>query len=202
MTATKEVSVVEQPPVSLQPADKGQDPHSSPVSPMAVSQSTASNSIDLCAVSYPSRIFLSICSGSTRPLSSAVMKLGGDVCSIDVLLCTDHDLLNDEFYLDLIRLAASGRIGCVACSPSCNELGVLKLKSGGPPALRSHEFLDGFPNLDADELAKVQNSLMLSRCTELLQVVCSAGGHGRLFASSCEPLTAMACVCVRMHLDL
>ena len=165
------------------------------------------------------------------------MKLGGDVCSIDILWCTDHDLLNDEFYLDLLRFAASGRIGYVACSPSCNEYSVMKLKPGGLPALRSHEFLDGVPNLDADQFAKVQNShLMLFRCTELLQVVYSAGGHGHLeqppsamswlegctrswllsgghysvhlaacafqrdwpksclFASSFEPLTAMACV--------
>ena len=131
--------------------------------------------------SYPSRIFLDVCSGSTRPLSQAILALGGDVCSIDILLCQDYDLLDDKFYLKLLRLAASGRIAYAACSPSCNEYSVLKLKPGGPPALRSQEFLDGFPNLTPDQLSKVQNShLMLFRCTELLQVVMSAGGHGHL----------------------
>ena len=187
---------------------------------------------------YPSRIFLDVCSGSTRPLSTAILAKGGDVCSIDILLCKDYDLLDDQFYLNLLRLAASGRVGYAACSPSCNEYSILKLKPGGPPALRSHEFLSGFPHLDADQLTKVQNShVMLSRCVEILQVVYSAGGHGHLeqppsamswlesctktwllsggsycihlaacqfqrdwpkawlFASSFEPLTAIACTC-------
>ena len=131
--------------------------------------------------SCPSRIFLDICSGSNRPLSKAILAQGGDVCSVDILLCQDYDLLNDAFYLKLLRLAASGRIAYAACSPSCNEYSVLKLKPGGPPALRSQEFLDGLPNLTADQLSRVQNShLMLFRCTELLQVVLSAGGHGHL----------------------
>ena len=131
--------------------------------------------------SCPSRIFLDICSGSNRPLSKAILAQGGDVCSVDILLCQDYDLLNDAFYLKLLCLAASGRIAYAACSPSCNEYSVLKLKPGGPPALRSQEFLDGLPNLTADQLSRVQNShLMLFRCTEILQVVLSAGGHGHL----------------------
>ena len=52
---------------------------------------------------YPSRIFLDICSGSTRPLSSAILALGGDVCSIDILFCSTYDLLDDAFDLDLLR---------------------------------------------------------------------------------------------------
>ena len=130
---------------------------------------------------FPSRIFLDICSGSTRPLSTAVLAQGGDVCSVDILRCNAYDLLNDAFYLKLLRLAASGRVAYAACSPSCNEYSVLKLKPGGPPPLRSRECLDGFPHLTADELTRVQNShTMLYRCCEILQVVFSAGGHGHL----------------------
>ena len=130
---------------------------------------------------FPSRIFLDICSGSNRPLSTAVLAQGGDVCSVDILRCNTYDLLNDEFYLKLLRLAASGRVAYAACSPSCNEYSVLKLKPGGPPPLRSRECLDGFPHLTADELTRVQNShTMLYRCCEILQVVFSAGGHGHL----------------------
>ena len=130
---------------------------------------------------FPSRIFLDICSGSNRPLSTAVLAQGGDVCSVDILRCNTYDLLNDEFYLKLLRLEASGRVAYAACSPSCNEYSVLKLKPGGPPPLRSRECLDGFPHLTADELTRVQNShTMLYRCCEILQVVFSAGGHGHL----------------------
>ena len=187
---------------------------------------------------FPSRIFLDVCSGSTRPLSTAILAQGGDVCSIDILRCTEYDLLDDSFFLKLLRICASGRVAYIACSPSCNEYSVLKLKPGGPPPLRSREHLAGFPHLSADDLTKVQNShTMLARCCELLQVVFSAGGHGHLeqppsamswlesctqqwltsggfycinlaacafgrdwpkswlFASSFQPLTAMACTC-------
>jgi hypothetical protein len=124
---------------------------------------------------------LDICSGSTRPLSTAVLAQGGDVCSVDILRCNAYDLLNDTFYLKLLRLAASGRVAYAACSPSCNEYSVLKLKPGGPPPLRSRECLDGFPHLTADELTRVQNShTMLYRCCEILQVVFSAGGTDTL----------------------
>ena len=149
------------------------------------SPSTASSQIPSTSMrrdsTYPTRIFLDICSGSTRPLSTAVLALGGDTCSVDILLCDAYDLLNDAFYLDLLRVAASGRVGYAACSPSCNEYSVLKLKPGGPPALRSPQFLEGVPNLDATQLSKVQNShIMLARCIEILHVVYSAGGHGHL----------------------
>ena len=172
------------PPVSHDQVDHGPMSQPGPISRPAAPQHQVPTNVEPAAGAYPSRIFLDICSGSTRPLSAAVQKMGGDVCSIDILLCSTYDLLNDEFYLDLLKVAASGRIGYAACSPSCNEYSVLKLKPGGPPALRSHEsheFLDGFPDLDADQLSKVQNShTMLFRCTEILQVVYSAGGHGHL----------------------
>ena len=174
-------SIGHHPQVSPNQVDRGQRPQPSSISPPAAHPHQVPTNVEPAAGAYPSRIFLDICSGSTRPLSAAVQKMGGDVCSIDILLCSTYDLLNDEFYLDLLKVAASGRIGYAACSPSCNEYSVLKLKPGGPPALRSHEFLDGFPDLDADQLSKVQNShTMLFRCTEILQVVYSAGGHGHL----------------------
>ena len=32
------------------------------------------------------RIFLDVCAGASRPLSSAILALGGDVCSYDILV--------------------------------------------------------------------------------------------------------------------
>ena len=99
------------------------------------------------------------------------------------------DLLNDAFYLQLLRLCASGVVAYTACSPSCAEYSKLKLKPGGPPALRSPEHLSGLPGLSADQMSRVQNSyIMLYRCTQLLQATYAAGGHGHLE----QPPTAMS----------
>ena len=148
----------------------------------------AAVSPDANSASCP-RIFLDVCSGSTRPLSKALLALHKTVLSIDILLCSEMDLLNDSFYLQLLRLCASGIVAYTACSPSCAEYSKLKLKPGGPPALRSPQHLEGLPGLTAEQLTKVQDSYtMLYRCTQLLQATYAAGGHGHLE----QPPTAMS----------
>ena len=135
------------------------------------------------------RIFLDVCAGSTRPLSKALLALHKTVLSIDILLCSEMDLLNDTFYLQLLRLCASGIVAYTACSPSCAEYSKLKLKPGGPPALRTSAHLEGLPGLTAEQLSKVQSSyVMVYRCTQLLQATYAAGGHGHLE----QPPTAMS----------
>ena len=102
------------------------------------------------------RLFLDICCGHRGPLSSAVMSLGGDVVQFDILIHSGDDLLDDATFARLMKLASSGIIAYCACSPSCCEYSRLKLKPGGPPALRTPEFLDGVPGLSGDDLLKVQ----------------------------------------------
>ena len=57
------------------------------------------------------RIFLDICSGTTRPLSVAVLALGCDVLSFDILLDESMDLLRDDSYEQLLRLNLFIRTG-------------------------------------------------------------------------------------------
>lgn len=141
------------------------------------------------SVSRRPRIFLDICSGSTRPLSTAMLNNNKDVLSIDILICNEMDLLNDQFYLSLLRLCASGIVAYTACSPSCAEYSRLKLKPGGPPALRSPEHHSGLPGLNADQMTRVQDSfIILYRCTQCLQATYASGGHGHLE----QPPTAMS----------
>lgn len=153
------------------------------------------------------RLFLDICCGHRGPLSSAVMSLGGDVVQFDILIHSGDDLLDDATFARLMKLASSGIIAYCACSPSCCEYSRLKLKPGGPPALRTPEFLDGVPGLSGDDLLKVQESnLMLERCIHILQLVIASGGHGHLEQPSSamsweEPLVrsfirTYACACV------
>ena len=56
------------------------------------------------------QIFLDICSGATRPLSQAILDMGGDVLSFDILLDEKMDLLNDCSFEQLLRICSSGSV--------------------------------------------------------------------------------------------
>lgn len=89
----------------------------------------------------------------------------------------------------LLRICASGVVGYTATSPSCSEYSRLKLKPGGPPALRSPEHLEGLPGLAPSDLLKVQDShTILVNCIEALMITYSSGGDGHLE----QPTTAMS----------
>ena len=99
------------------------------------------------------------------------------------------DLLDDQCYEPLLHVCASGIVAYAAASPSCCEYSRLKLKPGGPPALRTPEFLQGKPNLSSAQLLRVQESnVMLERCVSCLRLVISSGGHSHLE----QPSTAMS----------
>lgn len=115
---------------------------------------------------FSRRLFLDICCGVQSPLSSALHSLKGDVLRFDILLHELDDLLNDRTYESLLRVCASGLIAYAGASPSCREYSRLKLRPGGPPALRTPEYLQGKPDLSGDQLLKVQESnMMLERCS-------------------------------------
>ena len=148
------------------------------------------------------RIFLDICSGTTRPLSVAVLALGCDVLSFDILLDESMDLLRDDSYEQLLRLCSSGQVGYGSASPACCHYSRLKLRPGpGPKALRTPEALQGVPGLNSADLQKVQESyLMLSRCVTCLTLIFQAGGHVHLE----QPPSAMSWLeeCVQQFLKL
>ena len=79
------------------------------------------------------RIFLDICSGATRPLSTAVLALGCDVLSFDILLDQSVDLLRDDSYEQLLRICSSGKVGYGSASPACCHYSRLKLRPGPGP---------------------------------------------------------------------
>ena len=108
------------------------------------------------------RIFLDICSGTTRPLSVAALALGCDVLSFDILLDESMDLLRDDSYEQLLRLCSSGQVGYGSASPACCHYSRLKLRPGpGPKALRTSEALQGVPGLNSADLTKVQESYLM-----------------------------------------
>ena len=135
----------------------------------------------LSSVHGAKRIFLDVCCGVNRPLSNAVLKLGGDCFSFDVLVHVSYDIFDDVVFERLLRICASGIVGYNANSPACKEYSRLKLKPNGPAALRTPDFLDGKPGLSADDLLSVQESrLMLTRCVLCASLTFDAGGHSHL----------------------
>ena len=108
-----------------------------------------------------SKIFLDICSGATRPLSSAILAQHGDVLSFDILLDQRMDLLNDGSYEQLLRICSSGQVAYGAASPSCAHYSRLKLHRPGPKALRTPEFLDGVPGLSSAELLNIAGTRII-----------------------------------------
>ena len=148
------------------------------------------------------RIFLDICSGTTRPLSVAALALGCDVLSFDILLDESMDLLRDDSCEQLLRLCSSGQVDYGSASPACCHYSRLKLRPGpGPKALRTPEALQGVPGLNSADLQKVQESyLMLSRYVTCLTLIFQAGGHVHLE----QPPSAMSWLeeCVQQFLKL
>ena len=130
---------------------------------------------------FPARIFLDVCSGHAKPLSAAVESAGFATLSIDILLDSSMDLLQDSFFEQLLFICGSGSVGYCAASPSCAHYSRLKLSNGPPHAVRTPEYLDGVPGLRPADLAKVQESKeLLSRCCKCASVVYAAGGHSHL----------------------
>ena len=83
------------------------------------------------------KIFVDICSGASRPLSADIEALGLPALSIDILLDSRMDILDDQFFEQLLRLCGSGIVGYAGASPACTEYSLLKLRPGSPKALRT-----------------------------------------------------------------
>ncbi len=75
-------------------------------------------------------LFLDICAGANRPLSLAIMQAGGNVCTFDILVHREDNLLSDECYEALLRLSCSRQVRYGCCSPLCCEYSRLKLRPG------------------------------------------------------------------------
>ena len=157
-------------------------PHSSDLIPRSPSNSLAST-MESITSKAGSRIFLDICAGYQRPLSSSLKKFDCDVCTFDILVHSEDDLLDDNRYELLLRLACSRQVAYSAGSPSCNEYSRFKLRPGGPMALRTPDQLDGIPGLTFSQQLKVQSS-----ATMLSRVVTCSGGHSHLE----QPANAMS----------
>ena len=88
-----------------------------------------------------------------------------------------------------MKLAHSGLVGAVWSAPPCRFYSTLRKNDGGPPPLRSKEFLDGLPSLSTYQLQQVQESKEIHRRSDLICIaVFQQGG----FAGKEQPLNSLA----------
>ncbi|CAE7325932.1 Plscr3 [Symbiodinium sp. CCMP2592] len=134
-------------------------------------------------------IFLDICCGASHPLTTAISSCGIMCLPIDLLGEEQLDLLHDDTYDHLLRLCFSGIVRFAHGSPPCKEYSRLKLRPGGPAAIRSPEHLNGLPGNTASQQERVLNSQkLLYRCVCLLRAAFNSGAHVSLE----QPTNAMS----------
>ncbi|CAE7036567.1 unnamed protein product [Symbiodinium sp. CCMP2592] len=134
-------------------------------------------------------IFLDICCGASHPLTTAISSCGIICLPIDLLGEEQLDLLHDDTYDHLLRLCFSGIVRFAHGSPPCKEYSRLKLRPGGPAAIRSPEHLNGLPGNTASQQERVVSSQkLLYRCVCLLRAAFNSGAHVSLE----QPTNAMS----------
>ena len=140
--------------------------------------------------SKPIRLFLDLFAGHSAPLSCAAKTMNIDHFSpFDIEFNATCDILNDDLFENLLKLAHSGLVGAVWSAPPCRFYSTLRKNDGGPPPLRSKEFLDGFPSLSNYQKRQVQESKEIHRRSDLICIaVFQQGG----FAGKEQPLNSIA----------
>ena len=140
--------------------------------------------------SKPIRLFLDLFAGHSAPLSCAAKTLNMDHFSpFDIEFNATCDILNDDLFENLLKLAHSGLVGAVWSAPPCRFYSTLRKNDGGPPPLRSKEFLDGFPSLSNYQKCQVRDSKEIHRRSDLICIaVFQQGG----FAGKEQPLNSIA----------
>ena len=113
------------------------------------------------------RFFLDIFSGASMPVSAAVNDLFGDRIE-PVDLIHGLDLLEDDTFESLLRLASSGRIGAALAAPYCCKHSRATLRPFGPAPVRTPEFLDGLPSNTTHQQIAVQESVIIHDRSRIL----------------------------------
>ena len=88
--------------------------------------------------------------------------LSGDAFEpVDILFDSFFDILSDEAFEFLLRLADSTLIGAVLAAPRCGEYSMLKLRCPGPQPLRTPQQLRGVEGLSPADQLRLQDSAVL-----------------------------------------
>ena len=124
------------------------------------------------------RLLLDVFSGIHALISQAAMEMGLDRFEpFDIMINPEHDILNDEVFHSLLKICWSGIVGLITLAPPCKEYSRLKLRPGGPPALRTPEHMQGVPWNTKHQQQQVNESKAIhARGRALFQAVARRGG--------------------------
>ena len=122
------------------------------------------------------RFFLDLFAGIHSPLTQAAAALNLDrFTPFDIELDSRCDILDDDGFHAILRLCWSGLIGLACFAPPCKEFSRLKLRPGGPKALRTPQHMDGVPGLTTGEQQRAPRSIPGH---SLFLAICHKGGIG------------------------
>ena len=111
------------------------------------------------------RAFLDVFSGGRSPLTRALMRIGKATLEpLDIHVRQSGqagDLLNDPVFDFIIRLAWSGAVAAAILAPPCSAYSKLRLRPGGPKAVRTAEHMNGVPGLTGKRRTELETSKML-----------------------------------------
>ena len=141
-------------------------------------------------ITQPTRLFFGLFAGHSAPLSCAAKQANIDHFSpFDIEMDPIYNILNDDHFENLLKLAHSGLIGAILSAPPCRLYSSLRKNDGGPPPLRSKDFLDGLPSVTPAQLLQVQESKEIHRRSDLLCIaVFQQGG----FVGKEQPINSLA----------
>ena len=140
--------------------------------------------------SRPHRLFLDLFAGHSAPLSVAAREAHLDSFEpFDLEFNHICDILNDDLFETLLRIAHTGLVGAIWSAPPCKLYSRLRRHDGGPPPLRSAEFMEGLPGLTSAQLASVQESREIHRRSSVL---CTAVYQQGGFAAQEQPINSLA----------
>ena len=145
------------------------------------------------------------------PVSAAIKDIFGDRIE-PVDLIHGLDLLEDDTFETLLRLASSGHIGAALAAPYCCKHSRTTLRPHGPAPVRTPKFLDGLPsNTTQQQLAVQESAIIHDRSRILLSAVDRQAGLIILenptssmtwddqlmyeWVHSVAPFAAQACAC-------
>ena len=144
-----------------------------------------------CCLPAPTpRLFLDLFAGARAPVSSCLHNLGLDCFpAVDIIVDASCDILDDEFFSLLCRIADAGLVGAALAAPVCSKHSILRLRPGGPKPLRDFAFPTGRPDLNWEATAQLQESALLHDRSRLLLSRVSASGGLILLENPASSLT-------------
>ena len=121
---------------------------------------------------------LDVFAGVRAPISAAADQQGlARFEAFDLDANPQRNILDDAWFELLLRICWSGSVSLLTLAPPCKEYSRLKLRPGGPKALRTPSCMLGVPNLSPAELSRVRDSREIHRRgRELFKAVATQSG--------------------------